>query len=215
MNEPFADYVLGRSCEGCTMCCKLLRIEALDKPRSQWCKHCDIGTGCKIYQERPTECRDFDCGFLTQANIGDHWKPAKSRMVITLATEPNRLTVFVDPDRPDVWRKDPYFSDIKNWARTAAKNRGRVVITQGTDVFVVTPDGETRLGPVDDDQLIISRRKRGSSGAGVEHITVNRNDPVMAAMRLLKDRDAAKNASPDELAEARRQVDAWLAQHDK
>ncbi len=58
-------------------------------------------------------CRQFEYA-PPNWNIGDHWKPAKSRMVITLATGPNRLTVLVDPDRPDVWRKDPYFSDIKN-----------------------------------------------------------------------------------------------------
>ncbi len=47
-------------------------------------------------------------------------------MVITLATEPNRQTVFVDPDRPDVWREDPYFSDIKTRHERQPKNRGRL-----------------------------------------------------------------------------------------
>lgn len=215
MNEPAAGYLGGRSCEGCTMCCKLLRIEALDKPRSQWCDHCDIGVGCKIYEDRPTECRTFNCGYLTEAHIGDHWKPAKSKMVIALATDANRLTVFVDPDRPDAWRKEPYYSDIKSWARAAVKNRGRVIVSLGNEVIVVTPDDETNLGPVDEDQLIIARRKRGSSSTEFEHMIVDRDDPVLDAMKLLKDRGAAKNASPEELAEAKRQVDVWLEHQGK
>ena len=195
MNEPSVNYVEGRSCDGCTMCCKLLRIEAFDKPKSQWCVHCDIGAGCKIYEERPDECRDFNCGYLTDAHIGDHWKPAKSKMVIALSTDGKRLTVFVDPDRHNAWRKEPFYADIKRWARAAAKNQSRVIISQGSNVISVTPDGETNLGAVDDGQLIIARRKPGSGGAETEHIVIDRDDPVVEALKLLKDNEAAKTAS--------------------
>ncbi len=215
MNEPDADYVGGRSCEACTMCCKLLSIEALNKPRSQWCEHCDVGAGCKIYEERPSECQTFYCGYLTMAHTGDHWRPAKSKMVIALAKDASQLTVFVDPGRPDAWRKEPYYSDIKNWARAAAKNQGRVVVSLGYEMIVVTPDGETNLGTVKDDQLIIARRKRGSSGAKFEYMIVDRSDPVLGAMKLLKDPEAAKNATPEELAEAKRQTDVWLEHQGK
>ncbi len=214
MNAPIVNYVEGRSCDGCTMCCKLLRIESLDKPRLQWCSHCDIGAGCKIYQERPRECRDFDCGYLIDANIGAHWKPANTKMVISLSPEFNRLVVYVDPDRPDAWRKQPFYSDIKSWARTAVRNRGQVLVSQGRDTIAVMPDSETNLGPVRDDQLIITRRRRGAGGGTqMQHLIVDKDDPVLDAMRVLKDGEVAKTASPDELAQAQRVVDAWLAQH--
>lgn len=214
MNEPTAGYVDGRSCEGCTMCCKLLSIEALNKPRLQWCTHCNVGTGCNIYEERPSECRTFNCGYLIVAQFGEHWRPANSRMVISLATNANRMVVYVDADRPEAWRKEPYYTDIKNWALAAAKNQGQVMVSQGHDMIAVTPSGETNLGPVRDDQLVITRRKRGSANAGFEHMIVDQDDPILDAMKLLKDADAAKSASPGELAEARRQVDAWLARQD-
>jgi hypothetical protein len=215
MNEIAVGYAKGRSCEGCTMCCKLLRIEALDKPRLQWCTHCDIGSGCKIYEERPSECRVFNCGYLTQAQFGEHWKPVKSKMVVALATNGKRLTIFVDPDRPDAWRKEPYYSEIKGWARSAAKNQGQVFVSQGWDMIVVTPDGETNfLGPVTDQQLMITRRKRASGGTELQHIIVDKDDPVLEALKLIQDDDAAKTATPDELADAQRQVDAWLARQD-
>lgn len=197
------------------MCCKLLRIETLDKPQSQWCTHCDIGVGCKIYQERPTECQDFNCGYLTQARIGEHWRPANSKMVIAFATIGKIMTVIVDPDRPDAWRKEPYYSDIKNWARAGAKKQGHICVSQGHEMIIVTPGGEINLGQVKDDQMVFALQKRGSKGTEFEYVIVNLNDPVVDAMTIQIDSDAAKNASPDERAEANRQVDAWLAQQDK
>ena len=197
------------------MCCKLLSIEALNKPRLQWCTHCDIGAGCKIYEERPPECRAFICGYLAEPGIGEHWKPVKSKMVVSKATNANRIVIYVDADRHDAWRKEPYYTDLKNWARVAARNQGQVLVSQGRDMVVVTPDGETNLGPVGDDQMIIARRKHGASGAGFDHIIVDRDDPILDQLMLLKDPGATKKAPPDELARAKRKVDAWLAQRAK
>ena len=194
------------------MCCKLLRIEALDKPSNTWCTHCDVGTGCKIYAERPDECRIFNCGYLTQPQIGEHWQPARARMVLALSTNGKRLTIFVDPDRRDAWRKEPYLSDIRGWARAAARNDGRVVVSQGAELIAITPAGESRLGTVEDGQIVIGRR--GADGTTLDPIVVDRDDPIVPALTLLKDPAAAKAATPEELAEARRQVDAWLARQD-
>jgi hypothetical protein len=215
MNEPAVDYTGERSCEGCTMCCKLLSIEALNKPRLQWCTHCDIGVGCKIYEERPPECRTFYCGYLAEPGIGEHWKPTKSKMVVSRATNANRIVIYVDADRSDAWRREPYYSDIKNWARAATKSQGQILVSQGRDMIVVLPDGEANLGPVRDDQVIIARRKRGAGSTGFDHFVVDQDDPILGQMTLLKDTDASKNTSPDKRAEAKRQVDAWLTQQDK
>lgn len=54
----------GRSCGGCTACCRPFRIEALKKPANQWCQHCKVGTGCKVYETRPMACRGFACLWL-------------------------------------------------------------------------------------------------------------------------------------------------------
>jgi len=196
------------------MCCKLLRIEALDKPGFEWCPHCEIGVGCKIYEERPSECRIFHCGYLTQSGIGNHWKPANSRMVLALSTDTKSLTIFVDPDRVDAWRKEPFYSDIQSWARAAEKNKRRVIISQGSSVIAVTADGETDLGTVEDGQIIVGRRKRGPGGGDVEPIVVDRDDPIVDALRLVKDPESARQASPDQLAEAKRRIAEWLSRRD-
>ena len=39
--------------DGCTACCKILKIRELNKPANTWCKHCNIGVGCGIYDSRP------------------------------------------------------------------------------------------------------------------------------------------------------------------
>jgi len=55
-----------RECGDCNLCCKLPSINFMKphKPSYQWCKHCDIGVGCKIYKTRPQKCKDFLCLYL-------------------------------------------------------------------------------------------------------------------------------------------------------
>src|SRR5262249_4530121 len=47
-----------RECGKCSLCCKLLPIQELNKPIDTWCPHCRPGHGgCTIYSSRPSECR--------------------------------------------------------------------------------------------------------------------------------------------------------------
>src|SRR5262245_34979797 len=66
----------GRQCGDCSLCCKLLNIDELNKPANTWCQHCRPGKGgCSIYADRPPDCRTFACGWLTHPEFGDIWKP--------------------------------------------------------------------------------------------------------------------------------------------
>jgi hypothetical protein len=71
MTEVFTEPAAGRSCGGCTMCCKVLGITELQKPVGKWCKHCEIGYGCRIYETRPAECRTFHCAWLVDDRFSD------------------------------------------------------------------------------------------------------------------------------------------------
>lgn len=54
--------------------------------------------------------------YLVDNRIGDHWYPAKSKIVInaTVNSEGKKfITFIVDPDYPNRWRQPPYFADIK------------------------------------------------------------------------------------------------------
>jgi hypothetical protein len=72
----------GRECGDCTLCCKVMAIEALVKSVGSWCPHCKPGRGCLIYANRPTECQSFSCLWLVDDKLDAHWKPNKSKLVL-------------------------------------------------------------------------------------------------------------------------------------
>ena len=65
-------------CGTCTACCRVFAIPALNKPAGQWCQHCDIGVGCKIYNSRPQTCVEYECLWLQSQKRDDpreHMRP--------------------------------------------------------------------------------------------------------------------------------------------
>lgn len=163
------ETVAGRSCDGCTLCCKLMAVREINKPRAVWCTHCDKKSGCTIYDTRPFGCRVFYCGWMTAADLGPHWKPLTARMVLSHHTAHNWLVVHVDPGRPDAWRTEPYYSDLKAWSRHMTSKGGRVMVWQGDRVFAVLPDGDVDVGTMrDDEDATDMGRRRGTDGGPLE-----------------------------------------------
>src|SRR5579863_5761403 len=115
VSEAEVKLAPGRSCQGCTMCCKIMAIPALAKPAMTWCTHCAVGTGCRIYPDRPEDCRVYFCQWVVDGTIGQHWHPAKSRMVLSYKPGQNQIMIHVDADRPDAWRKEPFHAEIRRW----------------------------------------------------------------------------------------------------
>ena len=76
-----------RSCGDCTLCCKLPPVPALKKEANEWCKHCDIGVGCKIYKDRPLDCQAFECFWHAGLTL-EEYKPNKVGFYMT-ADSPN------------------------------------------------------------------------------------------------------------------------------
>jgi len=98
-----------RSCDGCTACCKILKIRELDKPANTWCEHCEIGVGCGIYDTRPESCRVYECVWLQSQRGGKplplELRPDTSRVVIGVTNHGDDLVLYVSPDRPDAWKR--------------------------------------------------------------------------------------------------------------
>ena len=179
--------VEGRSCKGCTLCCKVLAISELEKPRATWCTHCDVTAGCKIHGAHPAECRDFYCGYLTNAALDERWAPTRSKMVLAYdEVHAPRLSVHVDPARPDAWRKEPYYSQIKRWAIAAAAHRGQVIVWQGRSTVAVLPDRDKDLGEVRSDQFIITSTRQGPQDTTLDVFVVDGHDPAAQALRARK-----------------------------
>lgn len=114
----FDDRGIGRSCGGCTLCCKLLPVLSLGKRGGQKCAHQRFGKGCTIYATRPRECRSWSCRWLCDARTHDLPRPDRAHYVIDLKydkvvaqdketrreTPVSVLQVWVDPAFPDAHR---------------------------------------------------------------------------------------------------------------
>ncbi len=145
----------GRSCGSCTLCCKVLGVPEVKKARGSWCIHCDRGSGCRIYADRPQACRSFLCGWLTNRQFGPEWKPDRSKIVITVDRDGNGLTFQCDPGFPQAWRKEPYYTQIRNLVAIAAKHDGMISVYSGQNLIVVSLAGEFPLGQVDHNDQIV------------------------------------------------------------
>jgi hypothetical protein len=188
-----------RVCGTCTLCCKVMRIEALQKPQGEWCPNCAVGKGCKIYSGRPIDCQNFSCGYLSWEGLPEYWFPARSKMVVATDNDGRRLAVHVDPSMPASWRAEPYYSDIKSWAADAVAEGRQVIVGIKNRQIVIFPDRDVDLGPVAGDEGVVVRARTGPGGTRLEAAKVKIGDPRVAGMthgRIAK-RDAA--GSDDQL----------------
>jgi len=152
-----------RSCDGCTLCCRVLEAVTLDKPMGVLCKHCVVGVGCGVHATRVDECRNYHCGWLLDAALGEEWRPETAHIVISYDLEGRRLNANADPNYPDAWRQEPYYSQLKNWAATALANNRQVVAYVGRHTFVILPDRHVDLGVItEDDYIFIEHLEDGS-----------------------------------------------------
>lgn len=148
----------GRSCGSCSLCCKLLPIFGLakPKPRGQWCPHCKPGRGgCVIYENRPEECRIFYCGWL-MGHLPPEWYPQDSKIVVAFYPRPHGVgsdcLISVDPAYAGRWREEPYYSQIKRNAVTWLTANTRTFVRIGARVIAVFPSTDVDLGEVEMDK---------------------------------------------------------------
>jgi hypothetical protein len=124
-------------CGSCTMCCKLLgiggdefRSEPFRKPAGEWCPHCAIGQGCKVYAERPATCRSFQClylqGMLRGEPLPPDFRPDRCGVVISPTTD-GQLVASVDPHKIEAWQR----GTVAVWLRAAVRAGFRVTISTG------------------------------------------------------------------------------------
>jgi Fe-S-cluster containining protein len=144
------DHSPARTCGDCSLCCKLAQVEVLDKPAGVWCRHCAPGRGgCTIYETRPETCRNWACSWIVDSRIGPEWYPLTSKMILFFENAGSRLCVRVEPSHADVWRREPYYSQLKQWSREAVQNRQQIVVFIKKRVIVILPDKDVDFGDVE------------------------------------------------------------------
>jgi hypothetical protein len=142
--------VPGRSCGDCSLCCKLAKVDELDKPSGVWCRHCAPGRGgCTIYETRPPVCRNYFCSWIVDSRVGPEWYPLTSKMILSLENSGQRVCVRVEPGHADAWRREPYYSQLKTWSRAAVEARRQIVVFVNKRVIVILPDKEVEFADVE------------------------------------------------------------------
>ncbi len=144
-----------RACDGCTLCCKLIPVEEIDKPRTTWCSHtAQDKHSCSIYASRPISCVMWSCRWLTDDTIPYDLKPDKVGFVIDPVLEDVQLTnpdtnesiivkavqVWVDAGHEDFWRLPKYRTMVLHWM---AQGHLCIIRTKTpTDGRCLMPDGQ-------------------------------------------------------------------------
>ena len=81
------------------------------------------------------------------------WKPSKAKFLLT--TSEDGIELRCDPGFPDAWRKEPYYSEIREWAVAGERDDMTVVIISGRRLILVTGSREFDLGIVGPDERIV------------------------------------------------------------
>lgn len=81
-----AQRINGRSCGECTACCTVKSVRELGKPSQRACRHL-CQSGCGIYDQRPTSCRDYTC-FWRQGLIDGDARRRPDRLGVLIDCEP-------------------------------------------------------------------------------------------------------------------------------
>lgn len=146
----------GRDCGSCTLCCKVYDNPEVDSPAGSWCQHCLPGRSCKIYADRPQQCRDFFCLWMTQSFLGPEWKPDQARFVLTMDPATKWLFAQVDPGAAQAWRKEPYLSQMRRWA---AAGQRPVIVFVGKLATAILPDRDVALGVIGPEERLVLREE--------------------------------------------------------
>ena len=126
-----------------------------------------LGAGCSIYEHRPAACATFQCLWLKQSELGPEWQPNKSRFVLYFDGEGTQLVVNVDPAQAKAWRKEPFLSTLREWARHGLETGVQVVVKIGRHIIALLPDREIDLGEVGDGERIRFSRVHTPEGVSL------------------------------------------------
>ncbi len=185
--------VSGRTCGSCSLCCKVMPVQALNKPAGQWCVHAVPGSGCAVHADRPSACRSFFCAWRLDPNLGPEWKPEASRLV--LSTDPARraLMVTVDPGMPLAWKRAPYYARLKQLSDMAFRQDQKVLVDLRGHITVILPDRDVAIGVVAPGEDIAVWREGAAYGASLRRFP----GPAMAPRPAEPVAKAGGSASDD------------------
>lgn len=113
-------------------------VSALEKPAGRWCRRFRRASGCDAYDDRPDDCRIFNCLWLLTEALDEEWKPTRAGFLLHSEAGGARLIVECDPARPHDWRRAPYHGLLRRWAAAGQE----VLVFAGRRGLRLTPGGD-------------------------------------------------------------------------
>jgi hypothetical protein len=133
---------MSRSCDGCTYCCTIFKIDEINKPLDTPCQHLVDGKCC-MYEARPVTCKRFNCAWVKGELPFWAFPPDIKLMPMLVGAE---LLLYEPPSEPDAWQKTEYLAKIKKLTNKYVVS----IINQGSKTcrtFLQIPGGKLRLVP--------------------------------------------------------------------
>jgi hypothetical protein len=172
-----------------------MAIPEVESPAGEWCRHCRPGNGCGLHPNWPPICRDFYCMWLYRADIGPHWVPSKSKMVLCSELDGARIAAHVDKSTPGAWLRSPYYEDLTQWSKIAAEAQTQVSVWIGMHAIVILPDRDVDLGVVGEDEVVVSTTNMTPGGPVLGAKKIKRSDLSEQEKRWAAARRHAREAA--------------------
>jgi hypothetical protein len=117
--------------------------------------------------------------------LGEHWLPARSKLVVAFKPDSREIVVHVDPGVPSAWRAEPYYSEIRNMAGHVAGKAYTIFVQIGRRMIAVFPEREVDLGVVAEDEMIAIQEVTGPGTRRRDAVKLKADDPRINGPRIV------------------------------
>jgi hypothetical protein len=138
-----------RTCGSCSLCCKVMAIDELHKPMGVWCPNFKPGQGCSVYGSHPPSCQAFKCLWLVSPTMPDDVRPDRSKVVIDVDNNGDRILARCDPAHPLAWRQEPMYGQLKRWSKRGWREGKTVFAMVNRRMWLIAPDQDIDIGETD------------------------------------------------------------------
>jgi hypothetical protein len=144
----FALKPIGRSCDGCTMCCQGWLTGEAWGHKFYPGRPCGWITkkGCAIYENRPINpCQTFQCEWKRNVSLPQWLKPDVSGVIVKYSVLDQHVYLRVVESRQDI---DPRIYD---WAQQHCDQHNQSVVVPASNavrVYTTDPNFRTRISEI-------------------------------------------------------------------
>ena len=68
-------------CGECTLCCKLLELHEIPSEIGVYCEKCIPCEGCTVHDNKPQECKDYQCMWTQMEHVSIDLRPDKCGII--------------------------------------------------------------------------------------------------------------------------------------